>query len=171
MNNSNARESIEVCDAELQRIFHLIEGHGHTSPIVPLLTNYAIVRACGTIEFSFKTIISDIHVGHSPQVQNYVDNTIRNSSMNPSRDNICKTLKKFDEDWNRSFKQKLNGHANSERLKDSIDSLNNARNSFAHGASRSSSFENIRNYFRDCVTILELLDEVVNTPRLYHSHL
>ena len=162
MNNSNEQQSIDVCTAELQRIFHLIEGLGHMSPIVPFLTNYSIVRACGTIEFSFKTIISDLHSGHSPQVQNYVDNTIRNSSMNPSRDNICKTLKRFDEDWNRAFKQKLNEHEHSERLKDSIDSLNNARNSFAHGDSPSSSFENIRNYFTDCVLIMNMLDEVVN---------
>jgi hypothetical protein len=162
MNNSKAQESIDVCDLELQRIFHLIEGHGHLSPIVPFLTNYSIVRACGTIEFSFKTIISDLHSGHSQQVKNYVDNTIRNSSMNPSWDNICKTLKRFDEDWNKSFKQKLKDHEHSNRLKDSIDSLNNARNSFAHGDSPSSSFENIRNYFNDCVLILKMLDEVVN---------
>jgi hypothetical protein len=162
MNNRNAQENINVCIAELQRIFHLIEGHGHTSSIVPFLTNYSIVRACGTIEYCFKTIISDLHSEHSLQIRNYVDNTIRNSSMNPSRDNICKTLKKFDNEWNTSFKEKLNTHDHSLRLKSSIDSLNNARNTFAHGNSASSSFENVRNYFNDCVIILELLDEVVS---------
>lgn len=162
MNNTNAQESIDVCVDELQRIFHLIEGLGHMSPIVPFLTNYSIVRACGTIEFCFKTIISDLHSGYSTQVQNYVDNTIRNSSMNPSRYNICRTLKRFDEEWNTNFNQRLNSHVNAERLKDSIDSLNTARNSFAHGDSPSSSFENIRNYFDDCVLIMNMLDEVVN---------
>jgi hypothetical protein len=162
MNNENAQASIAVCKAELQRIFHLIEGLGHMSPVVPFLTNYSIVRACGTVEFCFKTIISDLHAGHSPQVQNYVDNTIRNSSMNPSRDNISKTLRRFDEGWNTKFKDKLNTHEHSARLKSSIDSLNTARNSFAHGETPSSSFENIKNYFSDSVIILEILDEVVN---------
>jgi hypothetical protein len=162
MNNSNAQQSIDVCRDDLQRIFHLIEGLGHLSPIVPFLTNYSIVRACGTIEFCFKTIISDLHAGHSPQIQNYVDNTIRNTSMNPSRDNIYKTLRRFDDEWNRKFKEKLNSHPNSERLKSSIDSLNNSRNSFAHGDNPSSSFENIQDYFNDCVSILEMLDEVIN---------
>lgn len=162
MNNANAQNSIDICLAELQRIFHLIEGLGHMSPVVPFLTNYSIVRACGTVEFSFKTIISDLHAGHTPQVQNYVDNTIRNSSMNPSRDNICKTLRRFDEEWNRKFKEKLNGHEHSLRIKSSIDSLNNARNSFAHGDTPSSSFENIKSYFEDSILILEMLDEVVN---------
>lgn len=162
MNNENALASIDICNAELNRIFHLIEGLGHMSPVVPFLTNYSIVRACGTIEFCFKTIISDLHSGHSPQVQNYVDNTIRNSSMNPSRENICKTLRRFDEEWNTNFKDKLNIHEHSSRIKSSIDSLNNARNSFAHGETPSSSFENIKNYFEDSVIILEMLDEVVN---------
>lgn len=162
MNNQNAQASINVCNEELQRIFHLIEGLGHMSPVVPFLTNYSIVRACGTIEFCFKTIISDLHAGHSPQVQNYVDNTIRNSSINPSRDNICKTLRRFDDEWNSKFKDKLNTHEHSARLKSSIDSLNTARNSFAHGETPSSSFENIKNYFEDSVIILEMLDEVVN---------
>ena len=82
--------------------------------------------------------------------------------MNPSRDNICKTLRQFDKEWNRVFKEKLNTHPNSERLKSSIDSLNNARNSFAHGDNPSSSFENIQSYFNDCVSILEILDAVIN---------
>ena len=38
---------------------------------------------------------------------NYIDNTIRSSSMNPSISNICSTLKKFDDAWNDSFKTKL----------------------------------------------------------------
>jgi hypothetical protein len=162
MNNVSAQNSIDICLTELQRIFHLIEGLGHMSPIVPFLTNYSIVRACGTLEFSFKTIISDLHAGHTPQVQNYVNNTIRNSSMNPSLDNIYKTLKRFDEEWNRKFKEKLNSHGHSLRIKSSIESLNNARNSFAHGDTPSSSFENIKTYFEDSVIILEMLDEVVN---------
>lgn len=161
MNNLEALSSIEACTAELTRIFHLIEGHGHMSPIVPFLTNYAIVKSCGTVELCFKTIISDIHSEQSSQVVNYVDNTIRNSSMNPSMDNICKTLKKFDVDWNSKFKEKLKLHEHTERIKSSLDSLNNARNSFAHGKNPTSSFENVRTYFNDTVEIIKILDDVV----------
>lgn len=162
MNNKNARNSIDTCSSEIQRIFHLIEGLGHMSPVVPFLTNYSIVRACGTLEYCFKTIISDLHTGHSSQIKNYIDNTIRNSSMNPSRDNISRTLNRFDEDWNNKFKDKLNSHENSARIKSSIDSLNSARNTFAHGDNPSSSFENIKSYFEDSVILIEILDEVVN---------
>lgn len=163
MNNPEAQNSINLCREELQRIKTLIEDLlGHTSPIVPYLTKYAIVRACGTIEYSFKTIIADLHTGNTPQVANYIDNTIRNSSMNPSISNICSTLKKFDEEWNTTFKQKINNHVHGQRLKDSIDSLNNARNSFAHGGTPTSSFENVSEYFEDTVLIINMLDEVVS---------
>lgn len=160
MNNVEAQNSIDKCLEELQRIYHLVEGHG-TSPIVPFLTNYSVVRACGTIEFCFKTIISDFLAGHSTQIGNYIDNTIRNSSMNPSRDNICSTLKKFDIEWNTRFKQLLNDHEHSERLKSSLNSLNSSRNSFAHGDPLTSSFDDVRNYFNDSVLIIEMLDSVV----------
>ena len=161
MNNQEAQNSIDKCLEELQRIYHLIEGHG-TSSIVPFLTNYSIVRACGTIEFCFKTVISDSLSGHSTQIANYIDNTIRNSSMNPSKDNICRTLKKFDEEWNTEFKNQLRNHEHSTRLNSSIDSLNSLRNSFAHGDPLSSSFDDIRNYFNDSVIMIEILDEIVS---------
>ncbi|RUT77863.1 HEPN domain-containing protein [Ancylomarina longa] len=163
MKNKEALDSIESCVDELQRIFHLIEGFGHTSPIVPFLTNYAIVKSCGTVEFCFKTIISDIHSEQSPQIVNYVDSTIRNSSMNPSLDNICKTLKKFDTSWNDIFKDKLKAHEDTQRIKSSLDSLNTARNTFAHGQTPPSSFENIRTYFKDTVEVLKILDDVVGS--------
>lgn len=163
MNNENAESSIDSCIKELERIETLIENLlGHTSPIVPYLTKYAIVRACGTVEHCFKTIIADLHTG-TPQVLNYIDNTIRSSSMNPSINNICTTLKKFDEGWNTAFTDKIKAHEHPQRLRDSIDSLNSARNSFAHGGTPTSTFENVKNYFNDTVIIISMLDEVVNS--------
>jgi hypothetical protein len=162
MNNTEAQNNIDKCLEELQRIYHLVEGHG-TSQIVHYLTNYSVVRACGSIEFCFKTIISDsLSVGHSSQIANYIDNTIRNSSMNPSKDKICSTLKKFDENWNSAFKAQINRHEYSDRLQLSLNSLNSSRNSFAHGDPVSSSFEDIRNYFNDSVLIIKMLDSIVN---------
>lgn len=161
MNNSEASKSIDDCLKELDRIFHLIEGIGHMSPIVPFLTRYAIIKSCGTVEFCFKTIVADIHSNQSNQVRNYIDNTFRNSSMNPSKSNICSTLKRFDPRWNDYFRENLNSHSHSNKIQDSLDSLNNARNTFAHGGTPTSSFENVREYFNDCIEILKIIDEAV----------
>ena len=161
MKNENAQDSIDSCLPELSKIETLIEFLGHTSPVIPYLTKYAIIRACGTIEYSFKTIIADLHTG-SPQVLNYIDKTIRSSSMNPSLDNISRTLKQFDDNWKTDFKNKLNTHEHSDRLKTSLNSLNSARNSFAHGQTSTATFENIKSYFEDAVVIIDIVDAVVN---------
>ena len=142
MNNSDALQNIESCREELKRIDMLITNMlGHTSPIVPYLTKYAIIRSCGTIEYCFKAIVSDVFSGHSPQIANYVDSTIRYSSMNPSKENIHKILKKFDDMWNENFKQELNSLPDKNRVISSLNSLNSARNSFAHGNLSSSTFD------------------------------
>lgn len=105
MNNQEAQGYIDNCLEEFERIYHLVKGHGGTSPIVPFLINYSVVKACGTIEVCFKTIIADAVTGTSQQIINYIDHTVRNTSKNPSRDNIHRTLKMFDHDWMRSSRR------------------------------------------------------------------
>ena len=163
MNNSSAREVIEGCNIELEKIHHIIQGIGSTSHPVPYLTKYAIIKACGAIEYCFKTILSDTCSNiQTPQIRNFIDNTFRNSSMNPNRDNISRTLRQFDEEWNNRFKNKVNELEHKDRILDSLKSLNDARNTFAHGGNPSSSFDNVCNYFNDSLKIIEIIDEIVN---------
>ena len=105
MNNLAAKEKIEQCSEELERIKHIIIGIGRTSHPVPFLTKYAIIKSCGTIETCFKTILSDYKIEEqNDKVKNFIDAKFRNSSINPSKDNIHKALKLFDEEWNITFK-------------------------------------------------------------------
>ena len=100
MNNHTAKEKIEQCREELERIKHIIIGIGRTSHPVPFLTKYAIIKSCGTIENCFKTILSDYKIEEqNDKVKNFIDAKFRNSSINPSKDNIHKALKLFDEEW------------------------------------------------------------------------
>lgn len=161
MNNQEALTSIQECTNELTRIQFLIESVGGTSPLASFLTRYATIKSCGTIELCFKTIISDIHSGQSPQIVNYVDSTIRNSSMNPSLDNICKVLKKFDLEWCNNFKERFRRLPDYPKVKDSLESLNEARNTFAHGKHITASFNDIKSYFHDSIKVIELLDNIV----------
>lgn len=161
MNNQTARQSLNDCALELDKLQSIIDLFGQSHFIVPYLTNYAIMKCCGTIENTFKIIITDFHSSLPSQAKNYIENTLLNSSMNPSKENICKTLKKFDEQWNTEFKTKLDNEQNKSRLESSLHSLNEARNSFAHGGNPTVSISGLTIYFNDSKRIIEILDDVV----------
>jgi hypothetical protein len=162
MNNLNANEQINLCSTELERIKHIIIGIGKTSHPVPFLTKYAIIKSCGTIESCFKTIIADYRVHEqNEQIRNFVDGKFRKSSINPSKENIHSTLKLFSESWNIKFKEEIDSLPDKNKVLDSLKSLNEARNTFAHGGNPSASFDNVIEYFNDSVRILKIIDDIV----------
>lgn len=150
------------CESDLAKIELIINALGQTNNTVPYLTKYAVIKACGTIEQCFKAIVCDYQIAQHPlPVKNYINETFRNSSMNPSYENICKSLKKFDDNWNQQFKDGVNGNVDSARLKNSLQSLNNSRNTFAHGGSPNVTFADIQMYYADCKVIMEILDAIL----------
>jgi len=161
MNNQAAFSSLNDCSVEIEKLHKIIEVFGQNHTIVPFLTNYAVIKCCGTIENCFKLIISDFHNTLPSQAKNYIENTFLNSSMNPSKDNICKSLRKFDEQWNENFKAKLLQEVDRSRIESSLNSLNQARNAFAHGGSPAVSFTSVVTYFNDSRRVIEILDDVV----------
>lgn len=164
ISNGSVSERVESCLDEFFKIKSIIDGMGAMSHPVPFLTRYSIVRACGAIEFGFKTIISDVNSERqSSQVKNFIDKKFRNSSMNPNYSNICKSLASFDDSWSQNFKNELSGKEHKSRIMDSLDSLNQARNAFAHGGSPSTTFSNVERYFNDSVVVLECIERAVNS--------
>jgi hypothetical protein len=161
MNNPTVLQNLIDCSDELQKIQESINFVGQSHSIVPFLTNYAIIKCCGTIENSFKTIIADFHNTLPQQAKNYIEETFYKSPMNPSQNNIHSSLEKFDPAWNLAFKTKLSLEANKSRIESSLKSLNHARNEFAHGGRPTVSFQSIFLYFNDAKRIIEILDEVV----------
>src|SRR6478609_1889573 len=108
MSNTDVQTLVDECDSDFDRIEILILALTSTHPAVPFLTKYAIIKACGTLEQAFKVMISDFScIGQSDQVKNFVDTSFRESSINPSLNNIHASLKKFDETWNDNFKSFL----------------------------------------------------------------
>ena len=163
MNNHEVNCELNSCANELDHVKSLIDNLRITSNIVPYLTKYAIIRACGTIEFSFKAVIADYCDHRSKkQVKRFFSRRIRAGSANPSFDNICKFLNDFDEDWKKTFKDKINTEPNKSNLLTSLQSLVDARNNFSHGGSPSSSIGDILNYFSHARRIIEILDAVIS---------
>lgn len=163
ISNPSVYERIESCLDEFHKIRCIIDGMGSMSHPVPYLTRYAIIRACGAIEYGFKTIISDANThGQPEQIKNFINKKFRHSSMNPSLTNIISSLKGFDEQWACNFKQILDGYEHNQKIKSSLKSLTDARNAFAHGGAPSTSFSSIENYFEDCVKVLESIELAIS---------
>ena len=81
--------------------------------------------------------------------------------MNPSKDNICKSLLRFDEEWHKNFKAKLASNKKKKKIESSLKSLNDARNEFAHGGYPKVSFLSVKTYFEDSKKIIEYLDDII----------
>lgn len=161
MNNQTIEREINDCISEFSQLDVLVTQVGAMSPMSKYLTLYSLIKACGVIEYSYKNLIADYHNTASPQVQKYVDLNVRSNSKNPSLDNIRKLLKSFDDNWNTSFGQQLDAHPDSQRIKQSLSSLNDNRNSFAHGHGCTASFSDIKQYFLDAVEIIKIIDTIV----------
>ena len=94
-------------------------------------------------------------------MKNYLTKLVRNSSSNPSFDNMCSLLKSFDSQWHQNFKYEVNSDPASASLKTSLQSLVDARNEFAHGGSPRISISDVIAYFRAARQVIEKLDMVV----------
>jgi hypothetical protein len=159
MNNTEVEGTLVSCNDELKQVKALIDHLGITSNIVPYLTKYAIIKACGTIEASFKSLIAD-HCSRrcKKQIKQFLDRRIRDGSANPSFDNICKFLRDFDQEWNDNFKSGINNHPDGATLKTSLQSLVDARNDFAHGGNPTLSITDVLKYYDDSKKVIQLLD-------------
>lgn len=163
MNNCAVATLLDQCAEELSNLESSVNQLGASHSLVPYLSRYGLIKACGTIEQAFKAIVADECSRRArKQIKNFLADKVTNSSSNPSIDNICKLLKSFDSFWKTEFKRSVSTHPNSSQLKDSLQSLVDARNEFAHGGNPHVSIGDVRQYFLDAQEILEKLDHVVS---------
>lgn len=161
INNINAKSAIDDCNADLARITGIINGVGSTSPLSGYLTRYSLIRICGTLEICYKTIIADYYESISPQLGQFIGYHLRDASMNPTYDNICKAIKSFDDNKQKCFKSAVAALANAESLKDAFSVLNRERNNVAHGINSILSFNDMKNRFSEAIQIMEVLDSIM----------
>lgn len=126
------------------------------------LTNYALIKACGTLEFVYRSIVADFF-DRSPltQIHTYIEKTVRNGSMSATYDNMSGLLGKFDDSWKDSFKNSVQQLTDSQRIISSSKSLVTNRHSFAHGQPTIASFSDIFQYYQDTLVLIQILDTVV----------
>lgn len=162
MNNNEVLLLLDECQDDLDKVGTIIDSLGQTSSVVPYLSKYAIIKACGTIEVAYKTIIADnCSKRTKKQVKTFIDNKVRDSSHNPSYTNICNLLDEFDSDWKDNFKQQVQIHTDRDEILTSLSSLVAARNEFAHGGNPTITISDVIRYYRFCRIVIEIIDNVV----------
>ena len=162
MKNGEVQMLLDNCDAELNQVQSLINGLGIASNINPFLTKYALIRACGTIEQSFKTVVADFCAKRSKkQLKRFLELRVRDSSMNPSFSNMIKLLKDVDENWADALKASLAASPDKEAFMLSLQSLVDARNDFSHGGNPSTTIGDVLTYFVHSRAVVEFLDAAV----------
>ena len=162
MNNTDVQQELARCKRELDHVQTTINTFGVTSPVTPYLTKYALIRACGAIEVAFKALVADYCSYRSKkQVKRYIHMRIRRGSANPSQKNITSMLRDFDDDWKKNFKARLNADPDRGALLDSLQSLVDARNEFAHGGSPPVSIGDVLKHFENAKRVVEHVDLVV----------
>ncbi len=161
INNPTARTAIDDCNAELSRIAGIINGVGSTSPLSGYLTKYSLIRISGTLEICYKTIIADYYENIAPQLGQFIGFHLRDASMNPTYDNICKAIKRFDDNRHQNFRSAVDALANKESLKEAFSVLNRERNNVAHGINSTLSFNDMKNRFTEAFQIIEVLDSIM----------
>ena len=156
------REALDDCSAELASIRERVNKDQFDS-MVKFLQRYAIIKACGTIERVIKSLIADYVEQHAlPETQQYLETKVRESSTNPKTSLISALLGDFCSDWKSCFDDNISGH---NQEKQSLNSLVQLRNDFAHGKSPNTSINTIIRYFDDAKNIVSIVDQILLTPR------
>lgn len=162
MNNSDVDLLLAHCRSELVHVETSIATLGVVSSVAPYLTKYAVIRACGVVEVSFKALIADFcNKRSNKQVKRYIALKITRSSANPSHSKIIEMLDQFDEDWKNAFKAKIGADPDKTHLLDSLQSLVDARNEFAHGGNPTLSISDVIRHFDHACRVLGYVDHVV----------
>lgn len=152
---------LDDCSDELEKIKNQINKDPFDE-MVKFLQRYAIIKACGTIEYVVKSMVAN-HVDSetTPELQNYISIKVRDSSTNPSTGNISNLLGEFSsKHWKVIFDNEVSGHVEE---KASLNSLVQLRNDFAHGKSPNTGILSIIKYYNHARTILSFVDTALNT--------
>ena len=160
--NVNLQNLIADCTTELNDIDTKINALSGLDKTAVYLRHYALIKACGTLEYVYRSIVADfVTLTATSQISTYIDNTIRSGSMSVTYEHMCALLKKFDDTWFNNFKTLVNSRTDKQRLIDASNSLVKTRHLFAHGKMTTSSFSDIRLYYNDTLVLVQIFDSVV----------
>lgn len=159
---SELQELIDECTAEINDIETRIATMSALDKEVRYLTHYALIKASGTAEFVYRSIVADYFSALSDsRIDTYLDASVRKSSMSIKCDMMCKLLGKFDDQWQKNFRKAVGDHENGQKIIAASNSLATNRHDFAHGKTPTATFNDIKNYYFDVLELIKIFDSVV----------
>lgn len=161
MTEENERK-INDCRLELNNISNWINKNNMHSN-VRYLVAYSVVKASGTIEIIFKSMIYDLLAENVKlETQNYLTKMVIDSSCNPNTGNMSKILEQIDSDRKSGFDRIIKETTRGTEQKADLNSLVNLRNDIAHGRTIGSTINTVKRYFESGVAILNMLEKVLS---------
>ncbi len=162
--NTDCRQNFLDCKLELENIRRIAKNRGPFDKEILYLSRYAIIISSASTEVICKTMIADYcEEGSNRQMKNYLNRNFREQPFNVRYDALCKQLKKFDDEWYKIFKKKLNKLSSSDQWKFDLDSLVGIRNDFAHGGRPTTSIESIISYYKHSIRVLLVLERAISS--------
>lgn len=157
------QDMLDECTAELNDIEARINALPSLDKGIKYFTNYALIKACGTVEFVYRSIVAD-HFSQltNSRIDTYLDATIRKGSMSAKYEMMQNLLGKFDDQWKKDFQNAVKARVDKEKLITASNSLVNNRHSFAHGKPPTATFLDIKQYYVDVVELIRVFDSIVH---------
>lgn len=149
------RLKLEVQEKKLDDLLKKIESVSDDE-LKAHLSKYFCIRISGYLENSIKALIMSYSEGSSPQaVANFLQHELKYVT-NLSPEKICMLLRKFSDDWEYKFSQRV-----TEKQCESLNSIISNRNNIAHGQPDSISAKVINQYYLDLKDVVAILKETI----------
>lgn len=141
--NEDEKRILDDCDLEIKNIKTWIDNNKFDSN-VKFLVAYAVVKASGSIEIVFKSMINTfLSQSCINETKVFLTKNIIDNSANPTPGNIEKHLEQFDSRRKARFSDLLKDSQDKGNLK----SLVSLRNDIAHGRTITSTINVVESYF------------------------
>ena len=156
------KELLDECTQELEDIDKKISELKPFDKTKNYLTQYALIKSCGTVEYVYRSIVADYFSQFAvPQMDTYIESTVRSGSMSAKYDNMRGLLNKFDEAWAETFKTNVQNMPDGQIIIAASNSLVANRHTFAHGGVPSATFKDIKQYYNYVLKLINEFDAVV----------
>ena len=156
------QDLIDECNTDIADIERRLQMLPPLDKEISYLTYYVLIRASGTVEYVYRSIVTDYFSRLSDsRIDSYLDAKVRKGSMSATYDNMCGLLGQFDNTWRDNFRVSVSADPDKNRIIAASNSLVRNRHDFAHGRRPTATFLEIKAYYQDILRLIYIFDSIV----------